>query len=144
MVVRSVIAIRGLDGHYERSWTHDDTKTFWLRDLLPLREPAWTKCSCLVFHLFMQIPCSSDSWAWWNPLERGPTFDRGECSHHLRGRCSLTFIKDSQLPLIFLAHSMGGLVLISVGFLHDIVSIKRMIDWVTRLWYQLRCKPAPR
>lgn len=37
-ILRSIVAIHGLDGHRENSWT-SDTGTMWLRDLLPLDLP---------------------------------------------------------------------------------------------------------
>lgn len=35
-----IIAIHGLNGHYERTWIDRDTGTLWLRDLLSLDFPA--------------------------------------------------------------------------------------------------------
>jgi hypothetical protein len=36
----SIVAIHGDGGHYERSWTHPETRVFWLRDLLPHITPS--------------------------------------------------------------------------------------------------------
>jgi hypothetical protein len=35
----SVIAVHGLNGHREKSWTDDKSGVLWLRDLLPSRLP---------------------------------------------------------------------------------------------------------
>lgn len=35
----SVIAVHGLGGHREDSWTHPKTKAMWLRDFLPKNVP---------------------------------------------------------------------------------------------------------
>jgi hypothetical protein len=35
-----VVAIHGLNGDAEQTWTHRDSGTLWLRDLLPVQIPA--------------------------------------------------------------------------------------------------------
>ena len=35
-----IVAIHGLNGHREKTWTHAESGTFWLRDLLPTALPG--------------------------------------------------------------------------------------------------------
>lgn len=35
----SVVAVHGLNGGMKRSWTHEETKKFWLQDFLPINVP---------------------------------------------------------------------------------------------------------
>jgi hypothetical protein len=37
LLVCSIIAIHGLNGHWKDSWTNASTRTFWLEDLLPFQ-----------------------------------------------------------------------------------------------------------
>jgi hypothetical protein len=37
--LKSIIAVHGLDGHRDQSWTADSNKKMWLKDFLPLDIP---------------------------------------------------------------------------------------------------------
>jgi len=39
MLFSSIVAVHGLNGHREKSWTDDKSGVLWLRDLLPHQVP---------------------------------------------------------------------------------------------------------
>lgn len=95
-----IVAIHGLDGHRERSWTHekDESQILWLRDLLPSDVP---NARILVYGYDAN------------------THDSTCVSTQTIYRHSETFAKAlvrirhaaPRRPLIFVAHSLGGIVL---------------------------------
>ncbi|KAG8798296.1 hypothetical protein FRC16_007515 [Serendipita sp. 398] len=97
----SIIAIHGLDGHREQSWTAEDG-TMWLRDLLPNDFPNAR---------ILSYGYDAD------------TRSFAQTSTQTIFRHAEAFVEDlSQLrrtepkrPVIFLAHSLGGIILKKVG-----------------------------
>ncbi|CCA68763.1 hypothetical protein PIIN_02625 [Serendipita indica DSM 11827] len=96
----AIVAIHGLDGHRERSWTHekDESQILWLRDLLPSDVP---NARILVYGYDAN------------------THDSTCVSTQTIYRHSESFAKAlvrirhaaPRRPLIFVAHSLGGIVL---------------------------------
>ncbi|KAH8705867.1 hypothetical protein BGW36DRAFT_368293 [Talaromyces proteolyticus] len=92
-----LVAIHGDGGHYERSWSHSETKVFWLRDLLPSIVP---KSRVLSFG----YPRSK------SPLSKMST---PEIAFLLLQELSRLreHTKSEKRKIIFLAHSFGVLIL---------------------------------
>ncbi|KAG9021524.1 hypothetical protein FS842_006570, partial [Serendipita sp. 407] len=93
-----IIAIHGLDGHRENSWTADDG-TMWLRDLLPDDVP---NARILTYGYD----------AYTRSFSRTSTktiFHHAEA--FVEDLSRLRRAADPKRPIIFLAHSLGGIIL---------------------------------
>ncbi|KAF8515996.1 hypothetical protein BU17DRAFT_51232 [Hysterangium stoloniferum] len=101
----SVVAIHGLDGHRERTWTAGNG-TLWLRDLLPHKLPH---ARIIVY--------GYDACTEVGPLGMRQTlFDHGEnfiARLALRRADTSTTVRLNSFtrPIIFIAHSLGGIIL---------------------------------
>ncbi|PVF91422.1 hypothetical protein CPB86DRAFT_878527 [Serendipita vermifera] len=92
-----IIAIHGLDGHRERSWTAENG-TMWLRDLLPLDIPSAR---------ILTYGYDSDTRRFTHTSTQG-------IFHHAEAfvvDLTLARIANPERPIIFLAHSLGGIIL---------------------------------
>ncbi|KAF8518532.1 hypothetical protein BU17DRAFT_48526 [Hysterangium stoloniferum] len=98
-----IVALHGLNGHYELSWTHEKSNILWLRDLLPKAIP---RARILTYGY------------------DGNTHGRPQLSYQTIYDLSETFIaklvmfrkatRTLKRPIIFIAHSLGGIILKSV------------------------------
>ena len=116
----SIVFVHGLTGNRESTWTHKKTKTFWPQKLLPQDLPS---ARILTFGYDADIveainPASSNtlrdhgnSLANDLALRRMKSRTVGE-NACIFGSSSLAKaeISQNQRPLIFVAHSLGGLV----------------------------------
>ncbi|KAF8515783.1 P-loop containing nucleoside triphosphate hydrolase protein, partial [Hysterangium stoloniferum] len=95
----SVVAIHGLDGHRERTWTAEND-TLWLRDLLPHKLPH---ARIIVY--------GYDACTEVGPLgTRQTLFDHGE-NFIVRLALERAATSTTTRPIIFIAHSLGGIIL---------------------------------
>ncbi|EPE33467.1 alpha/beta-Hydrolase [Glarea lozoyensis ATCC 20868] len=92
-----VVAIHGLGGHYENTWTHSKTKKNWLRDFLPDQMPEFRVMSWG----YNARVLGSKSVGTVKHFARSLLTDLASCrnTEELRVR-----------PLIFICHSLGGIV----------------------------------
>ncbi|KAK3314382.1 hypothetical protein B0H66DRAFT_607606 [Apodospora peruviana] len=92
-----LVLVHGLNGDYEKTWTHEKTKVFWPRDLLPKKQPH-TRVLSFSFN--------ADIW--------GNTSVAGirENARALLATLSdeREELEENERPIVFLAHSLGGLV----------------------------------
>ncbi|KAG9029304.1 hypothetical protein FS842_004595, partial [Serendipita sp. 407] len=93
-----IIAIHGLDGHREQSWTAEDG-TMWLRDLLPEDIPN----ARILSYGYDADTRSFSRTSTQNIFRHAEAF--AEDLSRLRRTA------DSKRPIIFLAHSLGGIIL---------------------------------
>lgn len=104
----SIVAVHGLNGHRESTWT-DDNNVLWLRDLLPsklLNARVWT----------WGYDSRTHTKSHHDHLTIKKLYDHArELVHDLDGERR----DDSsyQRPIIFIAHGLGGIVVKSVSFL---------------------------
>lgn len=103
----SIIAVHGLNGHRESTWTTPDTEVLWLKSLLP------------------QIVRNASIWTWGYDSR---TYTKSH-SDHLTTKIlhdhahALVYDIDSERranntykrPIVFIVHSLGGLVLKAVS-----------------------------
>ncbi|KAK1623386.1 hypothetical protein BDP81DRAFT_384530 [Colletotrichum phormii] len=101
-----IIAIHGLDGHWRNSWTSGDG-VFWLQDLLPIRVPQARIYSYSHDSRTRggEVPFTLDMSDHGIALVRDLTIERGLTATERR-------------PIIFIAHSLGGLIVKSVRIPH--------------------------
>ncbi|KAL9065496.1 MAG: hypothetical protein Q9161_008201 [Pseudevernia consocians] len=104
-----VVAVHGLDGHREGTWT-DDHKILWLRDLLPSKLPnarIWT----------WGYDSRTHTGSHHDHLTIKKLYDHGrELVYELDGERRDD--NSYQRPIIFIAHSLGGIVVKS-ALLHS-------------------------
>ncbi|KAG8797716.1 hypothetical protein FRC16_008589, partial [Serendipita sp. 398] len=93
-----IIAIHGLDGHRENSWTADDG-TMWLRDLLPDDVP---NARILTYGYDAYTRSFSQT-------STKTIFHHAEA--FVEDLSRLRRAADPKRPIIFLAHSLGGIIL---------------------------------
>ncbi|PVF91600.1 hypothetical protein CPB86DRAFT_685132, partial [Serendipita vermifera] len=95
--VVDIVAIHGLDGHRERSWTAANG-TMWLKDLLPLDIPNAR---------ILTYGYDSDTRRFTH------TSTQSIFQHAETFVADLTQVRSGnpERPIIFLAHSLGGIVL---------------------------------
>ena len=94
----SIVAVHGLGGHPHDTWTHDNGK-MWLRDLLPLDIPS----------------ARVMTWGYDSDWLTGRQFARKMMYLHPRDLLSDLYslredTKSNNRPIIFLCHSLGGVV----------------------------------
>ncbi|KAJ4319205.1 hypothetical protein N0V84_006487 [Fusarium piperis] len=90
-----VVAIHGLNGHYEKTWTDKNTGVNWLRDLMPI-----TSARVLSFSYNSSVKFSkstSDLYDFADQLLEGLYASRQSA-------------EEAQRPIIFVCHSLGGIV----------------------------------
>ncbi|KAH9233425.1 hypothetical protein K456DRAFT_1838259, partial [Colletotrichum gloeosporioides 23] len=105
----SIVAVHGLDGHWRRSWTADNG-IFWLQDLLPNKLPK------------ARIYSYSH-----NSKTRGgevPLTDVSVHGRELVRALTAERIQTNQRPIIFIAHSLGGIILKNVSKQHYGIQIE--------------------
>ena len=100
----SIVAIHGLDGHRERTWTDEPSGKLWLRDFLPEVLPH-----ARIF-----------SWGYDANTTSSTVASQQFINDHSKSLINhLTTHRDidetSRRPIIFIAHSLGGLVLKNVS-----------------------------
>lgn len=114
----SIIAVHGLDGHWNRSWTADNG-VFWLKDLLPQLLPT-----ARIFSFshdsrtkWGDIPLTLDISDHGKDLVSELTIVR-QLSHVSNLSPSLMnsncILKTEKVPIILIGHSLGGLIIKSV------------------------------
>ncbi|KAF4462762.1 eukaryotic translation initiation factor 3 [Fusarium albosuccineum] len=103
-----IVAVHGLDGHWRRSWTADNG-VFWLQDLLPPLIP-----SARIYSY------GHDSRTRWSdtPLSS----DISDHGQDLVAELSMErqSTKTEKVPIIFIGHSLGGLVIKSAHLYSDL------------------------
>jgi len=114
----SIVAIHGLNGHRENAWTSKNG-TMWLKDLLPEDIPS----ARILTYGFDADTRSFTQTSTQNIFRHAETFV-GDLSQVRRENpevstvsrlCSLLFNLGGQRPIIFVAHSLGGIVLKEVS-----------------------------
>ncbi|RDW70414.1 hypothetical protein BP5796_08811 [Coleophoma crateriformis] len=98
--VVDVVALHGLNGHYQRTWTaktSDGTKVNWLKDLLPAQIP---NARVLSF--------GYDSAVQFSKSVSGISDFAEQLLNELLAQRET--VEEKQRPLIFVCHSLGGLV----------------------------------
>ena len=122
----SIVAVHGLNGHREKTWTaHEEVN--WLRDFLPLDIPkarilTWgydanthstSRISAQYIYDHARTLVSDLS------LKRSLTEVQEPFSDNTR--FLLRTFQTRTRPIVFVAHSLGGIVVKSVGFLTKLV-----------------------
>ncbi|KAF8510299.1 hypothetical protein BU17DRAFT_98255 [Hysterangium stoloniferum] len=94
-----IVAIHGLDGHREASWTADNGK-LWLRDLLPRDVPS-ARILTYGYDAYTESTATSST----------QTLD-DHAENFLARLAALRATSDTtKRPIIFIAHSLGGIIL---------------------------------
>lgn len=120
LIYDSIVAVHGLDGHWQETWTHQNG-VFWLRDLLPKYLPSAriysygydsrTHASSPITEQFI------DDFA--RSLVSELAVERQSTKVCFRNKTVrllvLNFLKTLNRPIIFIVHSLGGLVVKSVS-----------------------------
>ncbi|MCJ1245218.1 hypothetical protein MMC30_002420 [Trapelia coarctata] len=103
----SIVAIHGLDGHWKRSWTDEASGMFWLQTFLPDAVP-----NARIYSYGYDANTHGSS----------PVLQRSIDDHALRMVTDLVRerrrTQSNKKPIIFVAHSLGGIVLKS-ALLHS-------------------------
>ena len=114
----SIIAVHGLGGRASDTWTHPDSRTFWLKDLLPDRLPG---VRTLTFgYNARRLKHAADL----TFADVATQLIAGIQLHRTTPQVSVyrlgsdvnllsnitTHIKEQSRPIIFIAHSLGGLI----------------------------------
>ncbi|KAF8495836.1 hypothetical protein BU17DRAFT_59476, partial [Hysterangium stoloniferum] len=98
-----IVAIHGLDGHCEASWTAGNGSP-WLCDFLPQGVPS-ARILMYGYDAYIQSAAGSST----------QTLD-GHAESFLARLASFRRISDTtKRPIIFIAHSLGGIILQHVG-----------------------------
>ena len=103
--INSIVAVHGLGGHWEKTWTHENGK-LWLRDFLPSQlQDANVNARVMSFGYNSDTFTSKAV----TGIDQEATIllDRLEGSRE-SGRAKVR-------PIIFIAHSLGGLVVKKVS-----------------------------
>jgi hypothetical protein len=94
----SIVLVPGLGGHVEKTWQSREDKTLWPRDLLP-----------------SQIPDARVLGFSYNTTLKGSTGNSGIRDHasglHMRLFEDRYNDVDKSRPLVFVGHSLGGLII---------------------------------
>ncbi|KAI1409381.1 Alpha/Beta hydrolase protein [Hypoxylon sp. FL1857] len=92
-----IVAIHGLNGHYLKTWTDEDTGVNWLKDIIPKVVPA-ARVMSFWYNSTLQFSKS--------------TSDISVFAHQLLEDIVAVrdTIEESYRPIIFICHSLGGLV----------------------------------
>ncbi|KAH8744418.1 hypothetical protein F5882DRAFT_497181, partial [Hyaloscypha sp. PMI_1271] len=96
-----IVAVHGLNGTARKTWTDEDSGSFWLEDFLP---GALPNARIMTFG-----------------YDSGLAFSRSKAgvenfSRDLLNRLRLVRGSHEDRPLIFIAHSLGGIVVKKVRF----------------------------
>ncbi|KAF5246377.1 hypothetical protein FANTH_6893 [Fusarium anthophilum] len=94
-----IVAVHGLDGHWERSWTATN-KVFWLRDLLPSRIP----CARIFSYSHDSRTRGSETPLDWDVFDHAKALLTA-----LSTERRLT--QTERIPILFIGHSLGGIIL---------------------------------
>ncbi|KAI0840854.1 hypothetical protein F5Y06DRAFT_294126 [Hypoxylon sp. FL0890] len=92
-----IIAVHGLNGHYLKTWTDENTGVNWLKDIIPRVVPA-ARVMSFWYNSTLQFSKS--------------TSDILDFAHQLLENiiAARKTIQESYRPIIFICHSLGGLV----------------------------------
>lgn len=106
--VVDVVAVHGLNGHYENTWTtvlHDRTQVNWLRDMLPkAKDIRPIRVMSFSYNSSVQFSKStSDVFVFADQL----------LEHLLAKRAHSG---EAKRPIVFICHSLGGIVAKQVSF----------------------------
>lgn len=125
LLTLSVVAVHGLDGHWKRSWTADNG-CFWLRDLLPSIIPGAriyafghnSKTRGSTVPLAYDIPDHGKELVSALSIERQLENVSSSYSHLLSFSLIIPRLgfKTTKVPILFIGHSLGGLIIKSVSF----------------------------
>ena len=113
LTVDSIVAVHGLDGHRERTWTAENGR-LWLRDFLPLELP-YARIFTFGYDSILTFSKSSATIADF-AIGLLDELDNVRTGAHVRdqviGVCTLVNCRqEKQRPLILIGHSMGGIVI---------------------------------
>jgi hypothetical protein len=104
--VIDIVAVHGLNGHYLRTWTDEETGVNWLRDIIPL------------FLLGARVMSF-----WYNStvyLSKSTSTIETFAHQLLEGLVSQRqTLEETARPIIFICHSLGGLVFKQVSLRSD-------------------------
>lgn len=115
--ILSIVAVHGLGGHREKTWTHADTNMLWLRDFLPSDLQDLIKARVMSFGYdattaFSQAVTNIDMVAEALLAE----------THSQRRRS----VGGTAKPIIFICHSLGGIIVKKAG-LYEPHGLRRML-----------------
>ena len=100
-----LVAVHGLGGHRKRTWQHTETGAYWLQDFVP----ADIKNARIMAYGYNSAVAFSKSIAGVEEFAR-------DLLERLK-----TVRQDSDRPIIFICHSMGGLVVKKVNSSANII-----------------------
>ncbi|KAF8523276.1 hypothetical protein BU17DRAFT_43899 [Hysterangium stoloniferum] len=103
MGIHSIVAIHGLDGHRERSWTAQNGK-LWLRDFLPD-----------IISTARIVTFGYDAYTRKCPAPSEQTLHNHAENFLARLSSFRVNPASTERPIIFVAHSLGGIILKFVG-----------------------------